>query len=103
MLNCVFKLEMREKIVPKIIYESEFEKLCAESADEPWFDPLNETWRNTGPTCAASSLNAPCKYFAHQKNFCGDVVVTHCSHPENTDPCEGNNTLELCPLKDSLE
>jgi len=39
-----------------------------------------------------------CKYYTNQKDCNGDVVLTHCIHPDNPNKQEGNTTMNLCPL-----
>lgn len=44
-------------------------------------------------------LLAHCKYYSYQYDSFGDVVICHCSHPDNADSeHEGNCTHTLCPL-----
>lgn len=46
--------------------------------------------------CPATQV--PCKYYSHQEDSFGEVVVEHCCHTGNTDPDEGNCLVTLCPL-----
>ena len=39
-----------------------------------------------------------CNYFSYQKDFNSEIVITFCSHENNIENTEGNNTFSLCPL-----
>ena len=42
--------------------------------------------------------NERCEHFIFQEDSNGEVAICHCTHSDNADECEGNCTVELCPL-----
>lgn len=43
-------------------------------------------------------ISKKCRHLATQEDRNGETVISFCMLPTNTDECEGNCKLELCPL-----
>ena len=44
------------------------------------------------------AINDYCDHFSYSGNHQIDMILTHCTHPDNSKDEEGNTTPSLCPL-----
>lgn len=50
-----------------------------------------------------NAMRETCRRLATQEDRNGEVVISFCMDKTNTDDCEGNCRIELCPLLQEIE
>lgn len=45
-----------------------------------------------------TAIGECCEHYSYGRDLMGEVVICHCSHPNNADDHEGNCRRSLCPL-----